>query len=62
MIGRKWDWHDPPWLSGTDLIPQAKLLFGEFHASPQTFCDTKPFVVELARELQADTAQPRIAF
>lgn len=47
--------------SGTDLITKSELLFAEFHASAQTFCDTEAFIIQFACELEAHSAEARPA-
>jgi hypothetical protein len=43
------------------LVSQLKFLLTELHATAEALSNAEPFVVELARELEADAAQARTA-
>lgn len=44
-------------VSPTNLVSQPELLLTQTHAATQTFGDAEAFVVQLARELEADAAE-----
>ena len=39
------------------MVSQPEFLLAKFHTTTETLGDAEPFVVEFAREFEADTAQ-----